>query len=379
MRIFYAAAATPGGPLLPASKIWRDNLFGGLTSLGHEVTEFHYDRLLETFANLDPSDPRQRAFIEENRPRLSACLIDQVERAHRAQPVAVFFSYFYSACVTPEVIQEIRRMGIVAVNWYCNASYQFHLVEEIAPAFDYCLVPERYRLEDYRRVGARPVYCQEAADPRRYHPYDVPEDLDVVFVGQRYGERPALLARLHAAGLRAHAFGPFWSDTAAQRPAFRDFVRSVLVHPRHAIRERSRRAGSRPDAIPPGFGHGPVTDDEMVRLFSRGRVTLGFGGCGDTHLGGERLYQVRLRDFEAPMAGACYLAEYSDEYSAFFEPDVEVAMYRTPEELIEKARRLLADSEWRRRLRSCGRARAIAEHTWSRRLSDAFREMGLQA
>ena len=104
------------------------------------------------------------------------------------------------------------------MNWYCNGSYQFDLVEEIAPAYDWSLVPEAFRLDDYRRVGANPIYCQEAANPLVYHPMPVARDLDVVFVGARYGEHPAYIRRLVDAGISVRAFGPGWQRAVQQVP-----------------------------------------------------------------------------------------------------------------------------------------------------------------
>ena len=45
-------------------------------------------------------------------------------------------------------------------------------------------------------MGARPLYCQEAANPDIYKPYDVPQEFDVAFVGQAYGDRPGYIRSL---------------------------------------------------------------------------------------------------------------------------------------------------------------------------------------
>src|SRR5580704_15520862 len=91
MRIFYAAANSPNSQL--RSNLWRENLRGSLVKLGHEIVDFEYD-LDRTFQHLDPSDPVQREFIRQNRPRLSDELLSQVRKVHTTQPVDLFFSYF---------------------------------------------------------------------------------------------------------------------------------------------------------------------------------------------------------------------------------------------------------------------------------------------
>ena len=153
MRIFYAADSRPNVSL--ESSIWRYNLLLPLRDLGHHVVEFEYD-LGETFRHLNTLNPKHTAFIADNRPRVSAELLRQLEQAHREKPVDLFFSYFYDACVLPEAIEEIKSRGIVTVNWYCNAAHQFDLVRQISPHYDWCLVPEKFRLQDYRDIGARP-------------------------------------------------------------------------------------------------------------------------------------------------------------------------------------------------------------------------------
>ena len=121
MRIFYAAAASPNHWGLPDSKLWYANLYLPLADLGHELVTFDYDYGRHN-NHLDPRVPAQREFMLRNRPRLGEELLRQLKAAHRRRPIDLFFSYFYSAYVEPEVIREIGRMGIPTVNWYCNAS-----------------------------------------------------------------------------------------------------------------------------------------------------------------------------------------------------------------------------------------------------------------
>src|SRR5687767_10231291 len=100
MRIFYASDTTPNSSF--ESNLWRNNLFQPLVDLGHEVVEFDFD-LRETFKNLDPSVPSQNKFIQQNRPRVSKALLEQITAAHRAKKIDLLFTYFYDACVEPMV------------------------------------------------------------------------------------------------------------------------------------------------------------------------------------------------------------------------------------------------------------------------------------
>src|SRR5712692_5348217 len=207
MRIFYASNTSPDAGF--QSDLWRHNLYLSLVNLGHDVVEFDYD-LYETFLNVDSTDPQQQAFIETNRPKVTEGLVRQIRTAHNLKPVDLFFSYFYDACVLPEAIDEIRSMGITTVNWYCNGSYQLHLVSEIAPHYDWCLVPEKFRLKDYVAMGANPIYCQEAANPQIYKRHDLPVAYDVTFIGQANGDRPSYIQYLRERGIDVRVWGKGW-------------------------------------------------------------------------------------------------------------------------------------------------------------------------
>jgi len=386
MRIFYASDTTAVPPV--QSNVWRNNLYLSLRALGHDVVEFEYD-FGETFRNLDPSIPAQAAFIRENRPRLTRELLRQVRAAHAARPIDLFFSYFYDACVLPEAIDEIRSLGIVAVNWYCNASYQLHLVREIAPHYDWCLVPEKFRLPDYEALGAHPIYCQEAANPDIYRPYDVPISYDVSFVGQSYGDRPAYVRFLLDHGVDVHAFGPGWERLRASAAPPRQahplrrlghIARrlSTLDGWRRAFERLTGSAASAPAPVIPDANAGPpLSDEEMILLYSRSKINLGFSTCGETHRSQERIVQIRLRDFEIPMSGGFYLVEHMDELAEFFEIGKEIACYRDRDDLLDKIRYYLAHDAERDAIRRAGRERCLRDHTWQRRFQDAFRQMGL--
>jgi spore maturation protein CgeB len=405
VRIFYASGERPN-QALPESQVWRNNLFKSLVALGHDVVEFQHE-LDPLLRHADVSKPENRSFVDEHRPAAEAALLTQLGAAHRQAPIDLFFSYFYSVCARPETIRRIRDMGIVTMNWYCNASYQFDLVAEIAPAYDFSLVPEAFRLDDYRRVGANPIYCQEAANPDVYRPMPVERDLSVVFVGARYGERPAYIRRLVDAGVAVRVFGPGWQRPARSRPAEIARTASLPARFRRQARRLSSADGWRqvfgragpdperavaisatspprplpaivsPDGLPSEVCGPKLTDDEMVEMYSRARISLGFSSVGQTHLEGERILQVRLRDFEAPMSGAFYMVEEMPELRQFYEIGREVVTYDGPEDLVEKCRYYLEHDAERERIRVAGHTRALRDHTWQRRFRDVFRTAGL--
>ena len=398
MRIFYASDTTPNAHF--ASNLWRSNLYSALVALGHDVVEFQHD-LRESFQHVNKTHEKDKIFIEENRPKLSAELLRQVRLAHAQRPIDLFFSYFYDACVLPEVIDEIRGMGVTAVNWFCNGSYQFHLVSEISPHYDWCLVPERFRLKDYEAIGARPIYCQEAANPQIYRPYELPREFDVTFVGQAYGDRPAYIRYLRDYGIDVRVWGYRWDKFTYEARMTESPPRSVLAG-RMALKlmtpEGWRAIGNRVKlfmqmdggqgraapfgsngavVLPKEILGGVLSDNEMIRMFSRSKINLGFSACGETHRSEEKIMQIRLRDFEVPMSGGFYMVEYMEELEEFFEIGKEIVCYSDPEDLVDKIRYYLIHDNGREKIRKAGLERCQRDHSWHKRFEMAFREMGL--
>lgn len=370
LRIFYAAGARPNSSLAE-SRIWFYNLFMPLRDLGHDVVPFEYD-LEPHYANADPSVPSKRDFIAARRPALEEQLLRQIEAAHRKDRIDLFFSYFYSSFATPEVIREIRRMGIITVNWYCNASYQFHLVSEIAPAYDFCLVPEKFRLDDYRRIGANPIYCQEAANANVYKPHALAREFPVTFVGAQYADRAEYVRHLLDGGIDVRVWGLGWKALCPPESA----LRRVRWWAGRAKRKWLRQPC--PAVTLPGSACGaPLTDDEMIRMYSRSQISLGFSVVGASHASPGPIRQIRLRDFEAPMSGAFYMTEYMEEIEEFFLPGKEIVCYHDKEDLVEKVGYYLSHDNEREEIRRAGHRRATNQHTWQRRFQMAFQEMGM--
>jgi spore maturation protein CgeB len=362
MRLFYAADTTPNSAFI--SNIWRSNLLLPLLDLGHEVVEFDYD-LSESFKHLNTQNSKNLVFIDKNRPKVSAELLRQIKLAHSQKSIDLFFSYFYDACVLPETIDEIKAMGIKTVNWYCNGAHQLHLVQEISPHYDWCLVPEKIRLNDYVQMGARPIYSQEAANPNIYKPYDLAKEYDVTFVGQAYGDRPYYVQQLYQQGIDIRVWGSGWKKYGNQNFSFKKKVKSFFK-PNKYIALNNSIIG---DILP---------DEELVKLFSRSKINLGFSTCGSTHKNEERIVQVRLRDFEAPMSGGFYMVEFMEELTEFYEIGKEIVCYDCIEDLIEKVKYYLKHDSEREAIRIAGYERCLRDHTWHKRFQNAFKIMGLE-
>ena len=405
MRIFYAAGASPNAYYISESNLWKNNLFDSLVAMGHEVIPFSKDVTwhFTEYRNFETS-PEERSHFLAYKSELQSELLKEIAAAHRVNRIDLFFSYFWSDVCDPGTIEAIKSMGITTMNWYCNGSYQFELVADLAPHYDWCLVPEKFRLRDYETIGARPIYCQEAANSKIYKPYDLPVEIDVAFVGQAYGDRPAYVRHLLDQGIDVRVFGYGWQAlaepervAASKAPAPANAGGIVLRRLRQLTTPSGWRAAGRrlipwpgaesppapaaPEAwsFPQRVIGGVLSDIEMIKLYSRSKINLGFSTCGDTHQTGQRIMQIRLRDFEVPMSGGFYMVEYMEELEEFFEIGKEVVCYSGPEDLADKIKYYLAHDSEREAIRLAGHKRCLRDHTWRRRFEKVFAEIGLNS
>ena len=87
--------------------------------------------------------------------------------------------------------------------------------------------------------------------------------------------------------------------------------------------------------------------------------------------------QVKLRDFEIPLAGGFYLVEHVSEYTELFRPGKEVETWKNPSELIDKIKYYMEHNDERIKIANAGQSRALKEHTWQHRFATLFNELGI--
>jgi len=385
MRIFYSSDTSPNSSF--ESNIWRNNLLLPLIDLGHEVIEFQCSNLRKTFQNLNPAYKDQKEFIKKNRPKISAALLEQIKKAHNHAPIDLFFSAYFDACITPEAIETIKSMGIKTINWYPNASYQLNLVSNISPHYDHCLVPEKFRIQDYKKLGARPIYCQEAANPNIYIPYDLTKEFDVTFVGQAYGDRPDYIKFLLDNNIDVRVWGINWELFTNEHKTQNNFLSKIKkLLTKQGLKSIPSKISYRfsrmfypaqhmkfSKTILPNNIIGPIlSDSELIKLYSKSKINLGFSTCGNTHKEKNRITQIRLRDFEVPMCGGFYMVEYMEELKEFFEIDKEIVCYHNKQDLLDKINFYLKNDTLRDKIRRAGRIRCLRDHTWQKRFASVF-------
>jgi spore maturation protein CgeB len=195
---------------------------------------------------------------------------------------------------------------------------------------------------------------------------------------------PAVVRSLRTSGVRAEvnhlAFEPAVLDALPEAPPVDtdvSFVGTVSVDHQQrislleAVAERYdlKLFGSRPQALPASSPlhrcyQGEVWGTEMYQVLRRSRITL------NSHIDMAGREAGNMRLFEATGVGAFLLTDYKDNLRTLFEPDREVAVWRSIDACLTTIGRALADNNGRAAIASAGQARTMAQHTYRHRASE---------
>jgi spore maturation protein CgeB len=240
------------------------------------------------------------------------------------------------APVTAEALRSIGGNGLRRVNFLTDdpwnpvhyASWFFRAL----PEYDVVFTPRRANINDLRQAGCRRVeYLPFGYDPRLFYPDQSSDEpsADLLFVGGGDDDRGELLSEVARAKIEIVIYGSYWEKYPDLRTGLRGQVGPDVL----------RRA----------------TSNAKVNLILVRRANR------DGHV---------MRTFEAAACGGCLLVEETQEHRDLFGPDGECVVYfRTSDELIDRARRLIADEPTRKRLSQAVLHRVTTgRHTYADRL-----------
>ncbi len=275
----------------------------------------------------------------KHRDKMNAKMWDKFIRANDKKQIDAFVGYLSGYNTDPSVLREIGRRGAVIFNfcWDDKLHFpgkiiggRFTSPAAIASAVDLNITNSPESVVKYLAHGGLALFSPQGAHPDIHKPYDVPYEFDVSFVGQKYGWRPNFIKKLRKMGLNVAAFGRGWEN-----------------------------------------GH--LTEEEMVKLYSRSRINLGFAGVGHSR----KLFCIKGRDFEIPMSGGLYLTQHNPELSLIYEVGKEIVTYQDEDDCAKKILWLLDNPEEAEKIRKSGRSRALRDHTWEKRFHRAFVVSGI--
>ena len=210
----------------------------------------------------------------------------------------------------------------------------------IAPSFDLFYTQDPRTIDAYRAKGIAVRRSDPAVDPELFYPMpDVAKQCDMIFYGKWTAFREEILRELA-----------------------REFAVRIHAYP-------AEKRWTLPVSPPLN------TPDELRIGLNATRLALEFAVLDDAV--GPFRGTSRLTN-RPQHAAACEIPTLIDDFDflpQFFEPDVEIAPFRSPAELIAKARALLSDDAARTQMGRAARARVVRSHTWDQRIAMLMRDV----
>lgn len=237
------------------------------------------------------------------------------------------------------VAKDAIAKGIPVIQWDCDSSWRFN--NWILPRKDrvtHFITTHSQAINWYRHHGLNVLLSQWGASPNHIKARKIDRDsykYDCSFLGQNHGTlsdgrtvRGVIAQRLIDAGLDFHLAGNYWDG-------FKNW-------------------------------HGYLSNTEdTFRFFNDTKVNINISNPFVTGTPS----QQKGRHHQLPAIGAFQITTPADKIEEFYEPNKEIIIVGSVEELIDKTKYYISHDQEREQIALNAYNRAITEHTFEQRIS----------
>ncbi|MFI5399071.1 MAG: glycosyltransferase [Candidatus Binatia bacterium] len=317
------------------------NLFQTLEQIVSPVTVFDFMQVLQ-----------QRGRVQMNQDLLEAVL---------SQRPDVVIVAPYTDQLMPGVIDEIGRHTIT-VGYFFDDMWRIEYARFWAGHFSFVTTSDVNGVLKFRDAGySNVIYSPFACNHRIFAKRDLPKKIDVSFVGQYHPYRAWCLQYLKRAGIPVQVWGQGW-------------------------------------------GTGRLSQDQMIAAFNQSRINLNLSNSTSWDVrymatlarpireslrawrdcfrsirqpDAKVHEQVKGRHFEINACGGFQLSYYVEGLERHYRIGEEIALYASPEEMVEKTRYYLKHEDERESIAQRGHERTLREHSMEERFRKIFVRIGL--
>jgi hypothetical protein len=353
---------------IPAYRFWAHYIKNGIAEAGMQWMEVPNMDWAAGLSLLYQNDPG----ISEWRDRAWRQTVAYIK--NNRENIDLFLCYLYPKQIDVNAIKQIRQLGIPCVNFYCDHIREFKKLPAEFKVFDLMWVPEYEALKMYNEADIKyinlpmPMWVD-----KKFRDHNITELPLISFIGSKDILRQKLLNEAINKGLDISIRGNGWIKSDTPKDANNNSLTSKLANQFKFIRDH----GFNVYAIKTWQQFNPVVAgnishknlfpspdfEDYINLTRNSKITLGINRVPTyKRLHSNPLVYSRLRDIEAPMLAACYLAEYSEGLSKLYDLNTEIYAYKTIDELVSKALELSNDKNKRDMLRKTGQQKALNEH-----------------
>ncbi|MBT4146141.1 MAG: glycosyltransferase family 1 protein [Gammaproteobacteria bacterium] len=269
-----------------------------------------------------------------------ATLIKQVIGTHQQEGIDILIGQMWSHIYSEDVLLKVRALGIPVINiamddrlpslWSSKIGQRMGTVG-LGSGVDITLTTSPETCKWYATENMSAIFWPLASDEKLFaEKIDSDKDIDILFIGNRYGIRGKLVEYLFKHGISVTCYGSGWSN-------------------------------------------GYVNAQQNIALSKRAKIILGVGAVGHC----SDIYTLKLRDFDALMTGALYITHRNPDLLELFKEGEHLECYTSPKELLVKLNYYLKHPEKCSKIGRKGRVLVENKHSWDYRLNTTFSQLGL--
>jgi len=267
-------------------------------------------------------------------------ILRALSNAHEKSQIDVCIGQMLANYISDDAIKSMRDMGIPVLNismddrlpenWASKNGRRMGSIG-LANSLDMVLTTSDETCAWYGVSGCPAIYWPLASSKDLF--FERPEserDIDVLFIGNRYGARGPLIEEIERQGVRLECYGAGWPN-------------------------------------------GSLDYAEMANLSRRSKIIFGISAIGNC----DDRFTLKLRDFDSVISGALYMTNDNEDLRRLFVGDKEVVYYSSAVEAANKILLYLGEHEMRLDVAGRGQKKALQLHEWKVRLRTTFQDIGL--
>lgn len=324
------------GFLNPASSYEYHNFQKPLEQMGHEVLPFDFMEQIQI----------------HGREEMNRKLLNKVKEY--CPDIVIFVPH--TDQFIPEIVEEIGRHTIT-LGYFFDDMWRIEYSRFWARHFTYVTTSDVNGLRKFQEAGfANVIFSPFACNANIYSKRNMPKIYDVTFVGQYHPYREWQINHLKKGGIDVKTWGIGWPS-------------------------------------------GMIDTEDMINIFNQSRINLNLSNSvawdarylfslarpikntlrtwrqaahAITRTDMKNVEQVKGRHFEINACGAFQLSYYVEGLEQIYSIGEEIALFVSPEDMIEKTRYYLKHDKEREAIAKQGYARTLSDHTMEKRFEHIF-------
>ena len=245
-------------------------------------------------------NPHEKNWYDK-KEKINAEMLSFIEKIIEKNKIDIIVCYLSGHSTSPKTLEKIKSYKIPIINESLDDERKFRSRKgkdgiyrgnkDICKYFDLTLTTSKNALVKYLVEGGNPIYKDYCGNEKIYKKLNLQKEYDVSFIGASYGIRVKYINYLQEKGINIYTKGNGWNN---------------------------------------GF----ATDEEMIEIFNKSKIVLGFSTVGKN----DDINILKGRDFEVPLTGSFYITGYHEELKEYFELGKDIETYISKEDLLKKVK-----------------------------------------